>query len=230
MRALGQRGSLAGQALPLLAKADAAVVQVIDAQFGGILATSASVLVVCRQWLGHLGAAPRQSGTTVDVRLRKTGGRWQVTALHPAHPGHAQARSSQLAQRVLADSRISLPPASAADVKSGQVHDSVLRALLTLATHYRIGVSVIRSGHPIYVFGTTRFSDHPRGRAFDTWEINGHPVVDAGTRQSLVVDYMKAAARAGSYNVGGPYQLSGAGNQFFSDATHHDHVHAGFLH
>ena len=38
---------------------------------------------------------------------------------------------------------------------------------------------------------------------------------------------MEAAAAAGSYNVGGPYLL-GAPPQFFSDATHHDHVHAGF--
>ena len=45
----------------------------------------------------------------------------------------------------------------------------------------------------------------------------------------MVVAYMRAAAAAGSYNVGGPYQLLGPGNQFFSDPTHHDHVHAGFL-
>jgi hypothetical protein len=37
---------------------------------------------------------------------------------------------------------------------------------------------------------------------------------------------MRAAESLGSYNVGGPYQLSGAA--FFSDQTHHDHVHAGF--
>jgi hypothetical protein len=41
---------------------------------------------------------------------------------------------------------------------------------------------------------------------------------------------MRDAAAAGSYNVGGPVQLSGgtAPDQFFSDATHHDHVHIGF--
>jgi hypothetical protein len=38
---------------------------------------------------------------------------------------------------------------------------------------------------------------------------------------------MQAAAAAGSYNVGGPYLLGGA-PQWFSDDTHHDHVHAGF--
>jgi hypothetical protein len=204
-----------------------AAVQVVDAQYGGILATSASVLVVCRQWRSASDGRLTVGGTTVDVRLRAHPGGWEVTALHPAHPGRPLPEST-LARRVLDSSRISLPPASAADVKSGQVHVSVLKALLALAKDYRINVSVIRSGHPTFVFGTTRLSDHPRGRAFDTWAVNGHPIVDPGTRKSLVVHYMLAAAAAGSYNVGGPYLLSGPGNQFFSDATHHDHVHAGF--
>ena len=52
-------------------------------------------------------------------------------------------------------------------------------------------------------------------------------MVDARTPRRLVTGYMAAAAAAGSYNVGGPYLL-GSAPQFFSDATHHDHVHAGF--
>jgi hypothetical protein len=79
-----------------------------------------------------------------------------------------------------------------------------------------------------YVFGTSRLSEHPQGRAFDTFRIDGRLVVDPATPRALVTSYMEAAAAAGSYNVGGPYQLSGGGNQFFSDPTHHDHVHAGF--
>jgi hypothetical protein len=80
------------------------------------------------------------------------------------------------------------------------------------------------------VFGTTRPSDHPVGRAFDVWRINGHPVVDPATSRALITQFMRAAAAAGSYNVGGPVQLSGGAtaNQYFSDNTHHDHVHAGF--
>ena len=38
---------------------------------------------------------------------------------------------------------------------------------------------------------------------------------------------LNAVAAAGSYNVGGPYLL-GSAPQWFSDDTHHDHVHAGF--
>jgi hypothetical protein len=97
--------------------------------------------------------------------------------------------------------------------------------MLAVSAAHRIDVSVIRSGHPVHVFGTTRLSDHPRGRAFDTWRVDGQPVVSADRR--LVTRYMRALADAGSYNVGGPVLL-GAAPQWFSDATHHDHVHAGF--
>ncbi|MEU4192280.1 hypothetical protein AB0E69_10295 [Kribbella sp. NPDC026611] len=202
-----------------------AVVEVIDAQYGGILSTSSSVLVPCRVYTvsgGHVASG----GTTVDVRLVKAGGTWRVTATHPAQPGAAASRLTSAARQVLSSERISLPPASAADIRSGQVHDSVLSTMLELAKTYRIGISVIRSGHPLDVFGTNRPSDHPLGRAFDTWQIDGHAVVSPSTSRALVTSYMRAAESLGSYNVGGPYQLSGAA--YFSDRTHHDHVHAGF--
>jgi hypothetical protein len=200
--------------------------QVIDAQYGGLLADSASVLVVARSWR-RSGSRITPDGRTYDVRLSRTGSSWRVTAVHPSYPGPAARRLSPAAKRVLRSDRIRLPPAAARDVASGRVHDSVLLALLTVARTHRPSVSVIRSGHPLYVFGTDRASDHPQGRAFDTWAIDGRPVVDPRTPRSLVEDYMHAVAAAGSYNVGGPYLL-GAAPQWFSDDTHHDHVHAGF--
>ncbi|MEV7085269.1 hypothetical protein AB0O07_05090 [Streptomyces sp. NPDC093085] len=225
--ALGAAPSLVAEAGPLLPAADEAALQVIDAQYGGILTETASVLVVCRQWTpGHAGGT---TGTTVDVRLRRARPHWEVTALHPAEPGAAARSLPTAAHRVLAHSRITLPPAAEADIRSGQIHESVLRALLRLASAYRMDVSVIRSGHPLDVFGTDRPSDHPRGRAFDVWRIDGHRVVDPATSRRLVETFMRDAAAAGSYNVGGPLRIpGGAGNQFFTDATHHDHVHAGF--
>jgi hypothetical protein len=200
--------------------------QVIDAQYGGLLADTASVLVVTRTWR-RSGAQVTQAGRTYDVRLTRAGQAWRITAIHPSYPGPVARRHSPAARRVLGSDRIHLPPAARRDVLSGQVHDSVLAALLGVSTTHRVSVSVVRSGHPLYVFGTDRLSDHPQGRAFDTWAIDGHPVVDPRTPRSLVVDYMHAVADAGSYNVGGPYLLGGA-PQWFSDNTHHDHVHAGF--
>jgi hypothetical protein len=201
-------------------------IQVVDAQYGGLLTDSASVLVVTRSW-HRRGPRLVDGGHTYDVRLSRTPTGWRITEVRPSRPGPPASMHSAAARRVLTSRRISLPPAGRADVLSGQVHDSVLQAMLAMSATHRIDVSVVRSGHPLHVFGTDRLSDHPQGRAFDTWAIDGHMVVDPRTSRALVEDYMHAAAQAGSYNVGGPYLL-GAAPQWFSDATHHDHVHAGF--
>ncbi|AUG75097.1 hypothetical protein CFP65_0113 [Kitasatospora sp. MMS16-BH015] len=230
--ALGLDPALAGQAGPLRPPAEAAVLRVRYAQYGGLLADSASVLVICEQTTMTAGSPTTVSsgGTTVDVRLSRARPRWTVTELHPGQPGPPAAQLTDAARRVLTAGGIELPPGARADIASGAVHDSVLDAMLALARTYAFTVSVVRSGHPIDVFGTDRPSDHPLGRAFDVWRIEGHPVVDPATPTDLVDGFMRAAARAGSYNVGGPRQLSGGAtaNQFFSDDTHHDHVHVGF--
>lgn len=201
------------------------VLEVVDAQYGGLLADAASVLVVTRSWT-RTGRVVSTGGRTYDVRLTRRGGRWRVGAVHPSHPG-LPGPLTAAARRVLADDRIDLPPAARRDVLSGQVHDAPLLSLLALARDFRVGVSVLRSGHPLHVFGTDRLSDHPQGRAFDTWRVDRHAVVDARTSRRLVTEYMHAVAATGSDNVGGPYLL-GSAPQWFSDATHHDHVHAGF--
>ncbi len=228
--ALGLPPGLADQAGPLLGPARAAALEVVDAQYGGILADSASVLVVCRRWTADAHGSVSADGTTVDVRLSRDRPRWTVTALYPARPGAPAASPPDSARRVQADPRIRLPAAAQADIRSGRVHTSVLDAMLRLAGGYPMDVSVVRSGHPIDVFGTDRPSDHPLGRAFDVWRIDGHAVVSAATSRALITSFMRDAAAAGSYNVGGPVQLTGAArpDQFFSDATHHDHVHVGF--
>ncbi|ROR00030.1 hypothetical protein EDE04_6587 [Streptomyces sp. 2132.2] len=224
-----QAARFAAEAGPLTPVADQAVVRVIDAQYGGLLPDTASVLIPCAQST-RTGSTVREGGTTIDVRLERTAAGWAVTALHPGRPGRPAAAPGAPARAVLAQPRIELPPGSAADIRSGAVHESVLRAMLRLADTYRFSVSVVRSGHPVDVFGTSRPSDHPLGRAFDVWAVDGRPVVDPATPRSLVTAFMRAAAAAGSYNVGGPVRLSGGTrpNQFFSDATHHDHVHIGF--
>ncbi|HEX2894412.1 MAG TPA: hypothetical protein VHO29_10465 [Marmoricola sp.] len=199
--------------------------QVIDVQYGGLLPDSASVLVVTRV-PSNVTDVGRALGHTFDVRVAQQGGVWRVEAVHPSRPGPPVA-PSQTARAVLDHARIDLPPAARRDVESGRLHETTLAALLAVARDFRIGISVIRSGHPLHVFGTTRLSDHPQGRAFDTWQIDGHAVVDPRTSRQLVTEYMHAVAAAGSYNVGGPYLL-GSAPQWFTDATHHDHVHAGF--
>ena len=226
--AVGYDPRLADQLAGLLTAAPSAVVQVVDAQYGGILSASSSVLVVLRQWSsGASGRPVTAGGTTVDVRLVAATPHWRVTALHPAAPGAPAARLSSLAAGLLAEPRLHLPVAAQADLRSGTVSTGVLTALRRLADWYVVDVSVVKSGHPLYVFGTSRRSDHPRGHAVDVWAINGKAVVEPASR-TLVESVMRLGTALGAYQVGGPVDLDGGGSRYFSDHTHHDHVHLGF--
>lgn len=221
----GYDAALARSLDALLASEPVAAVQVRDAQYGGILTSSASVLVVMDQWLRQADGTVVPGGTTIDVRLSKVHGSWRVIDAFPAHPAAASTHLSRAARVALSDPRIRLPFAAHADVAAGGIHESVLKALTALAGDHVVDVSVLRSGHPLHVFGTSRLSDHPQGRAVDIWALDGRPIVVAGNH-GLAAAAMRFGVAHGAYNVGGPVRLTG--REYFSDDTHHDHVHLGF--
>ncbi len=226
--ALGYDPGLADQGAALLKSSRQAAVQVVDAQYGGILSASASVLVVLQQWtLAADGTSVMAGGTTVDVRLVAASPRWRVTALYPAAPSSAATSLPALASGLLVDPRLHLPVAAHADIRSGTISNGVLTALRGLAARHVVDVSVVKSGHPLYVFGTNRRSDHPRGHAVDVWRVDGRSVIDPANR-ALVESVMRLGIALGAYQVGGPVDLDGGGSQYFSDNTHHDHIHLGF--
>lgn len=68
----------------LLGVGKAAAVQVVMAQYGGILSGSASVLLVVDQWVLDADDRVVAGGTTLDVRLISTKPRWRVTEIRPA--------------------------------------------------------------------------------------------------------------------------------------------------
>lgn len=222
--AAGHAPRLADALVPLLGTARSVVAIVRDAQYGGILTSSASVLVVVDQWRELPDGTVVAGGTTVDVRLVAARPRWRVVEVLPARPGPAASALSRTARAVLSDGRIRLPYAARADVASGVVHDSVLGLLVSLAQEHVVDVSVIRSGHPHVVFGTSRTSDHSRGRAVDVWALDGRPFV-LPANHALAATALRYAVAHGAYNVGGPVRPSGP--QYFTDRTHQDHIHLG---
>ena len=225
--AAGHSPALADALGPLLGSGDAAVSIVRDAQYGGILSSSSSVLVVVDQWRAMPDGSVVAGGTTVDVRLVAATPRWRVTEVLPARPGTASTTVTSAARKVLADTRIRLPHAARSDVRTGAIHDSVLGLLVALSRVHVVDVSVLRSGHPLHVFGTSRTSDHPRGRAVDVWALDDRPLV-LPVNHALATSAMRFGVAHGAYNVGGPVQLSGP--QYFSDRTHQDHLHLGLNH
>jgi hypothetical protein len=195
------------------------VLQVTYTQYFGYLPPAASILVEADFVAG--------GGTTYDVRISQTGAGWQVDSITPAEPVRPLADPGPLIRRVLDSDRITLPWAGRVDVAAGLVSDEVLRSMLAVAEQHRIVISVLISAHPVQVFGTDRRSSHPDGLAYDIGSIDGRLVVDPGA-VGLVQRVMRIAAGTGAYQVGGPDDLDEGGSQYFSDATHSDHVHVGF--
>ena len=225
LAAAGYDPALAAALSPLLGVGTNAVAVVRDAQYGGLLSTTASVLVVVDQWRLTRDGVVHAGGTTVDVRLAQASPHWRVVEVHPASPGMPTSALTRNAREVLRDTRIRLPHAARADVSAGRIHDSVLALLLSLGQKHVVDVSVLRSGHPLYVFGTSRTSDHPKGRAADVWALDGRALVLHGNH-TLAASAMRYAVAHGAYNVGGPILLGGP--QYFSDHTHQDHIHLGY--
>ncbi|NYJ00649.1 hypothetical protein HNR19_001347 [Nocardioides thalensis] len=196
-----------------------AVRQVTYTQYFGYLPPEASILVEADFRSG--------GGTTYDVRLRETAEGWRTASVTPAADLSPVEEPGRLARRVLDSDRIDLPWAGRKDVAAGLVAEPVLRSMLAVAEHHRIGISVLISAHPVNVFGTDRRSNHPDGQAYDIGSIDGRLVVDPDTA-GLVRRVMGIAADTGAYQVGGPVDPDADGSQYFSDLTHSDHVHVGF--
>jgi hypothetical protein len=223
----GYGGDLVEDLGPVLGSGVAAVSRVVVAQYGGLLVDSASVLVVVDQWVLQEDGGVRAGGTTLDIRMVVGDPEWQITAVRPARPGRAIGGLSHAARRLLASDRVILHEAAVSDVRSGEIKDVVLDALMSLSALHQLDVSILRSGHPLRVFGTDRVSNHTEGRAVDVWALDGRPIVEIGGSRA-VAGFMKAAVDAGAYQVGGPADIDGGDAVYFSDDTHQDHIHLGF--
>ncbi|PSL05999.1 hypothetical protein CLV30_103153 [Haloactinopolyspora alba] len=224
LRAAGADPALAAAAGELVPPAAPAVTRIVYPQYGGLAGDAASVIVVAEQhWRVGDGLAGRS--VTADVRLRRRAGGWAVTEVRPATG--SDAAPAGRAARLVAHPRVELPDAAVADLAAGRVDPAVVDVLLELSADRRLSVSVLRSGHPANVFGTTRTSNHTRGRAVDVWAVDGVPIVGMPADDPALLGFLAAARDAGCDEIGGPVDPDGAGGVHFTDQVHRDHVHLG---
>ena len=209
----------------------ASSLEIVYPQYGGLSngRQDASVILVVRQtWRTVAGAELRARDLTLDVRLRKNGRRWTAErAAVPTLP-RAAARLDVDTQRLLRKDALVLPTAARADLAAGIIDERIVRLLGALSQKWRIHVQVLKSGHPKNVYGTTRVSNHTRGRAVDVWAIDDVPVIEQ--RESVWSAVMREAARVGADEIGGPADLDRRAGQppYFTDDVHQDHLHMGF--
>jgi hypothetical protein len=113
------------------------------------------------------------------------------------------------------------------DYPSAQLDRRVRELLTAIATHHRIRVSCIRTGHSWYVKGTDRVSNHTVWRAVDVDQVDGHPVSPSNAAARELARWIgQGSAGVWPSEVGSPWAFGA--RPWFTDPGHQDHVHVGF--
>jgi len=226
---LGDPVELVGQAGPLLVAGAASAGDIVYPQLGGLTVEAASVMVVVRQRLLTDGVA-RAVVRTVDVRLARRGPAWAVTGIEStggAPPEPAPAPSAAAAP-VLDNANIALADSARWDILAGGVDDRVLAVLAMVGREHRLDVTVLASGHPHEVFGSSHVSNHTAGRAVDIWALDGQPVLAQRDPSGPLANLARSLLAGGVTELGGPWDLDGPGGASFTNTVHQDHLHVGF--
>jgi hypothetical protein len=115
----------------------------------------------------------------------------------------------------------------AGDYPSPRLDRRVRVLLVAIATHHRIRVSCLRTGHSRYVAGTRRVSNHSVWRAVDVDQVDGHPVSRSNVAaHALALWIGQGGAGVQPSEVGSPWDVGR--HPWFSDPGHRDHLHVGF--
>jgi len=223
--------SVVQAALPLLDPAAASSTEIIYPQLGGLTDSDASVMVVYRQRLAA-DTDEREVTRTADVRLTRTPQGWTVSAIASTGGGPPpnQNPRSPVAEAVLTTDAIDLPDSARWDIEAGRIDDRVLWLLSRLAEEHTLGVTVLATGHPEHVFGTSSISNHTVGRGVDVWSVDGQPVIAqravGSPLRALVQQLVDSRATT---ELGSPWDLDGVGRgASFTNTVHQDHLHLAF--
>lgn len=140
----------------------------------------------------------------------------------------AYSESGALESEVLSHPNIALTAAARRDLEAGIADPRVIRLLLALAEHHRLGsVGPIKTGHSYFVRETTRVSNHSYGRAVDIGVVDGAAVSSANLRAyEAVLFVLSLPAPLRPDEVGSPWRFGA--KESFSDRAHLDHAHFGW--
>ncbi len=201
--------------------------EVVYPQLSGVTPTSLGAMVVVRQTLSDEDGAERLVTRALDIRLRRSTGPWSLDRIGPVGgaPPESDRAPSPAAKRVLEHPRITLPDSARWDILSGDVDEGLLEALAGAAERYRLGIAVIRSGHPQNVWATTTPSAHSVGNAVDIYAVDGVPVLNQRQEGSAAFELASELVDGGAAQIGSPWILGAGGSQSFTDEVHQDHIH-----
>ena len=228
LQALPALASVADKAAPLLDVEAWSESDIVYPQLGGLTPTGASVMTVVR--LRRDGGRGETSVVrTMDVRLERRGDVWTVTDLASlgGDPVEMPAELSAAARRVLDHPQIELPDTARWDIYGGRIADRLLDTLAGIADVAPVSVTVLSTGHPLEVFGSTRASNHIPGRAVDLWRV-GARVIDARASDGPLRPQVDRLLAEKVTELGAPFDVDGPKGANFANTVHQDHLHVGF--
>ena len=139
----------------------------------------------------------------------------------------ADPAGDALAQDVIADPSITLDPRASSDLTAGRVDPRISQVLLAAAASQPLAITVFQTGHPYYVAGTDRASNHSFGRAVDIGSVGGELVSPSNElARALVLAIGRLPEAIRPTEIGSPWAIDEPG--YFTDADHQDHLHLGF--
>lgn len=209
------------------------VSEIVYPQLGGLGLTTvpqtASVMVVVRQDLDDGSASVSR---TVDVRVTFDGDRWRVASIDSIGGKEIEEPGglSEMARSVLANQRIELADSARWDIYRGDIDERLLALMSRLAQDYTFSVAVLKSGHPVHVYGSAAISNHTAGRAVDIWNVEGVPVVSQrGDASSPAYRLTESVFQRGEVpEIGSPWDFDAGGSRSFTNDVHLDHIHLGY--
>ena len=237
---LFDRDAAAKRARPLFVRGAESRGEIVYPQLGGLSLGGSvdrcSVMVVVRQQLVDDNGDEHTVTRTVDVRLINRDDRWRIEDLADAggEPVDRPKDLSKIAQTVLDNPSIELPDSARWDIHSGTVDERLLQQMQDISGMFPYAVCVLKSGHPVHVFGTDKISGHTEGRGCDIWRVAGEPVVlqqpEEGTDAHA---FTRRLLADGVPELGSPWDLDGPPvpgqlRPSFTDAVHDDHIHVAF--
>jgi hypothetical protein len=223
-----QQRTLEQSAAPLFHAGGASTGTIVYPQMGGMTTDQASVMAVVRQSVRTAGGTDLVQTRTLDIRLSRAGSHWRFAELASAG-GEPVARPATLspgARAVLDNPRIFLPDSARWDIYRGAVSTTLLQLMARIAERAPYAVTVLETGHPYDVFGTSHMSMHSAGRAVDINLFAGRHVVDqrgAGSPAYDLVTWLMSRLEVGQ--VGSPWDMDGSAGRSFTNGVHLDHIH-----
>jgi hypothetical protein len=115
----------------------------------------------------------------------------------------------------------------AADLASGRLDLRIESLLAALADHHSVRISCLRTGHPRFVKGTRRTSNHTVWRAVDLDRVDGVPVGPASRparELAAWLDRLDGPLRPAE--IGSPFAIGH--RPWFTDEGHQEHLHIGY--